>query len=216
MIYQGGGQGDIGNLLRQIQEEKATSVLANPPAAEPGSPVRAVIQEPLKSPESPGGTRVVSTPAEAVTPGGVQPGVVAPVNGVVAPVPSRPAAPVASVSSNPGGGSPAGNSQGSSSPVASPMSRQVLGTTIKPTVATKPAVASPAFQTFSVAKNMPNTSISAAKQSSVGGYSLGTKLASAGLAAGEKLNPIAGGFGLANLITQLLGIGSWLKPKQAS
>lgn len=137
-MYQNAASGDISSLLRLIQEEKATSVLANPPASEPGAPIRGVVQEPLKSPEAPGGSRVVSTPAEAVVPGGM----VAP-GGVVAPIaPVAPMAPVAPVSapsmpriSAPSiGGSPApqNSPQGSTSPVASPMSRQVLGTTIKP------------------------------------------------------------------------------------
>lgn len=107
-VYNSSGSGDIGNLLRLIQEEKATSVLANPPAAEPGAPIRGVVQQPLQSPNDPGSSRVVSTPAEAVAPGGAmsgQPG------GVVAPVAAAPIAPVAP--SNPGqpsgGGQPSNN-----------------------------------------------------------------------------------------------------------
>jgi hypothetical protein len=69
MAYQGSSiGGDIGSLLRMIQEEKASSVLAQPPASEPSTPVREVVQEPLQSPEAPGSQRVVSTRPEMAEP----------------------------------------------------------------------------------------------------------------------------------------------------
>ena len=63
-MYQGQSAGDIGSLLRLIQEDKANSVINQPPAAQSGAPVREVVQEPLQSAEDPGSSRVVSTRPE--------------------------------------------------------------------------------------------------------------------------------------------------------
>lgn len=94
--YQSTG-GDIGTLLRLIQEDKSSTILANP-AADVASPIRGVVQGPLKSPESPGTTRVASLRPEGSALGvsGPEQGVVTPAGaapvpgGVVAPVAPRP------------------------------------------------------------------------------------------------------------------------------
>jgi len=79
-MYPNSNASDIGNLLRLIQEEKASSVLNQPPGAQPSAPVRGVVQQPLQSPNDPGSSRMISTPPEAG-------GVVAPV-APVTPAPS--------------------------------------------------------------------------------------------------------------------------------
>lgn len=64
--YQQSQGSDIGTLLRLIQEEKASSILASPPAADPSSPIREQVQGPILAPEAPGGTRNVSIRPEGV------------------------------------------------------------------------------------------------------------------------------------------------------
>lgn len=92
MIYPTLG-GGIGALLRMIQEEKSQSPLM-PPSADVGSPIRGVVQGPIKSPESPGSSRMVSIrPEAAISPENpVQPDTGAP----VAPAGLPPVSPVAS------------------------------------------------------------------------------------------------------------------------
>ncbi len=63
--YQSQG-GDIGTLLRLIQEEKSSSLLNQPPSADPNSPIRQQTQGPLLAPEAPGGTRNVSLRPEGI------------------------------------------------------------------------------------------------------------------------------------------------------
>lgn len=142
--YQGTSGGDIGTLLRMIQEEQSSSALATPPAAEPGSPIRELTQGPILAPESPGTSRVASLRPEGIasSPVDLQPGSVVPPVAPVAPV----AAPIGPV--NPG-------SPGVSSPVASrPASQSVsatfpsIGTSIKaPSYTAKPS-AQPVAQSF--------------------------------------------------------------------
>lgn len=60
----------IGSLLRFIQEQKSTSPIV-PPRSEPGSPIRNVVQEPLKGSEGQGTSKVVSIrPEGTLTPSG--------------------------------------------------------------------------------------------------------------------------------------------------
>ena len=56
----------IGSLLRFIQEQKSQSPII-PPSSEASSPIRGVVQEPLKSPEDTGTSKVVSLRPEGVT-----------------------------------------------------------------------------------------------------------------------------------------------------
>lgn len=109
-VYQSATGSNIGTLLRLIQEDQNKSLAATPPASEPGSPIRGVIQGPLQAPEAPNSNRVVSLkPEGALQQGPQQPGV-APVapggsgqpEGVVAP--RIPVAPVAAPSFDTGGG----------------------------------------------------------------------------------------------------------------
>ena len=55
----------IGSLLRFIQEQKSQSPMV-PPGTETGSPIRGIVQEPLKAPEDVGTSKVVSLKPEAV------------------------------------------------------------------------------------------------------------------------------------------------------
>lgn len=62
--------GDIGTLLRQIQEQKSTNPTMVPPGAEATAALRDTVQTPVLNPESPGTGRNVSLPGEgAGTPG---------------------------------------------------------------------------------------------------------------------------------------------------
>lgn len=80
---------NIGTLLRLIAEEKTQNATLLPPATTPDSPLREVVQQPLKSSESPGSSRVVSIRPESAAPiGPITPDtstVVAPVAPPVAP-----------------------------------------------------------------------------------------------------------------------------------
>lgn len=151
--YQSQSTGDIGNLLRLIQQEKASSVLNQPPGSQPGAPVRSVVQSPLQSAEAPGSSRVVSTPAEGspnvVAPGGTG-GTVAS-SGIVAPaVPVPPIAPAPAPSGVISPGRAATPSQPSSSGGSSPASspQPSLGTSIS---------AAPAIQSTPVSNNNGST-----------------------------------------------------------
>lgn len=99
-MYPQSSQSNIGTLLRLIQEDKNQSMAATPPSAEPGSPIRGVVQQPLQAPNDPNSARVVSLRPEGATQSGPQaeamPNVVPPVAPVIAP--QAPVAPVPSVS----------------------------------------------------------------------------------------------------------------------
>jgi hypothetical protein len=132
--------GDIGALLRLIQEEKANSILAAPPATETGSPIREVVSDPIVSPESPGSTRVASLrPEGAVTStdavGQSQGLGLGQVVGPVAPVAPAPVAP--SAPGNPS--SPSSPSAPQASPIAQ-LARSLpnIGTAIKAAAAKAP------------------------------------------------------------------------------
>ena len=66
MIYPTTIGGDIGSLLRLIQEEKARQFGMGRPGAAPGEQVREIVQQPLMAPEAPGTARVVGIKPEAV------------------------------------------------------------------------------------------------------------------------------------------------------
>lgn len=109
-VYQNAaGSGIIGTLLRQIQEDRQTNPAAIPPANDPNSPIRNLVQQPLQQVESPDSSRIAQvrpeTPGVAVQPG--QPGGVVPDPNVVAPAapiaPVMPSAPAPSAT--PGGSS---------------------------------------------------------------------------------------------------------------
>ncbi len=57
---------DIGSLLRLIQEQESSSLAKAQPQADVSAPMRDVVQEPLKGPESPGTATVVSQRPEGV------------------------------------------------------------------------------------------------------------------------------------------------------
>lgn len=158
--YQQTGGGDIGTLLRMIQEEKSSAVLNAPPAAEPGSPIRELTQGPILTPEDPTSTRISSQAAEGVNSGVVSPvspaiqnaGLVPGPNTNVGSMPrvtgpSAPVAPQRPASASVGNSIPTGtllnNAPRSSAPAKSP----AIGTTIKATPASyKPAPSKPANQ----------------------------------------------------------------------
>lgn len=81
MAYGNMNGSSIGSLLRFIQEQKSQSPII-PPSTEVGSPVRGVVQEPLKGPESIGTEKVMGLKPEGIagttgesgqpiTPGGI-------------------------------------------------------------------------------------------------------------------------------------------------
>lgn len=91
MAYQPTGSG-IGTLLRLIKEQRSQSPII-PPASEVASPIRDVIQGPVKTPESPGTNRVVSVRPETSAAGMTEPiGPVTPVapSAPISPVVTRP------------------------------------------------------------------------------------------------------------------------------
>ncbi len=136
MIYPGAIAGNIGALLRLIQEEKAASPAALPPETAVTSPLRGVVQEPLRSPEAPGGTRVVSMRPEGVTPQGPT---AAP---TVVPA-ARPVAPVAPVA-------PAGQ-PGVTGPVSAPSPASSSQPSVSGVSAQAPAIATKVMPTMSPA-----------------------------------------------------------------
>lgn len=150
-MYQAGG-GNIGTLLRLIQEEQANNMAAIPPSADVASPIRAAIQQPLKSPESVGTSRIVSGKPEAVTPIETTPQVVAPTEPVM-PTPVSPSAPsIASPSapsapsvsnSNPSPASSAPRATPVSTPSPAPQAKGVTvsGGTVRGTSTSKPVYA---------------------------------------------------------------------------
>ena len=125
MIYPGNISGNIGALLRLIQEEKAASPAALPPETAVASPMRGIVQQPLRSPEAPGGTRVVSMRPEGVTSQGPA---VAP---TVVPA-ARPVAPIAPPSPVVAPSGPAG----AAGPAPAPSQPSVQGASA-PSIATK-------------------------------------------------------------------------------
>ena len=135
MIYQPQGSA-IGNLLRQIQEEKQTSPLQTPPQTEVGSPVRNIVQGGLSQVESPESnkTAVIRPELTAEAPAG-KGGVIAPVGDVGSP--TAPGLPVLGPSS---GFSPVAPAFAAERPAASP-SRTISNTStaqnIAPSLGTK-------------------------------------------------------------------------------
>lgn len=66
--------GNIGAVLRKIQEERAQSPSVTPPSTEPGNPIRELtVTPPTGEPESPGSSRVVGMRPEASVAPGVSP-----------------------------------------------------------------------------------------------------------------------------------------------
>lgn len=126
--YQGlAPAGDIGALLRLIQEEKSQSVLAAPPAVEPGSPTREMVTDPLMSPESPGSTRIASIKPEGLGPNEVGNGeLIGGGDGIQ--MPHGLAQGIAPVGPSISGGNPGGNPGGGNGGGGSAPS---IGTTIK-------------------------------------------------------------------------------------
>lgn len=94
--YQSTTGGTIGALLRQIEEDKQKSPLAELPSNQPGSPVRDLIQGPLQSVESPDTAHVMSVKPELSGAGDTAPSGVVPAN-VPLNQPGAPAAPAAPV-----------------------------------------------------------------------------------------------------------------------
>lgn len=195
--YPSGGGSNIGTLLRLIQEDQNKSIAATPPAAEADSPLRGVIQGPLKAPESPGSERVISLRPEGVTQSGPQAGVspVAPVapgggavaGGVVAPIRPTPVfAPQASGQPNSAPSSPSPVSNSSAVLGSSVASRPSLGTTIRPSTVTGQASSArytPAKPAPAKSFSQPSTSKSGGSQGAFGGT-----VSSAGAGAKSLLN----------------------------
>lgn len=158
-MYQNQGN-SIGTLLRLIQEEKASNQANVMPGADPSSPIRQTVTEPIRTPESPGSERVVSIrpesaiqqgPSGVVGPQAIGPLVQAP-SAVVAPRGPTPVpTPTQPMSQTPSGSTsqPSGGGSLSSSPSSSPTksvagvstSRPNIGTTItnQPKIDNRPA-----------------------------------------------------------------------------
>lgn len=102
----------IGSLLRFIQEQKSQGPIV-PPSTEVGSPIRDVVQEPLKAPESIGTSRQVSIKPEDVLGGESQQALPIPEVGAES---LGPIAPVASAAT-PGQITPAAASTSSDAPM---------------------------------------------------------------------------------------------------
>jgi hypothetical protein len=152
--YQAQSGGDIGNLLRLIQEEKAGGVLNQPPAADPSAPVRGVVQQPIQSPNDPGSARTVSTPPDAGQ---------APVESIIPVAPG--AAPITPINS---GAVSRPNGQSGFTPVAtpSPIAAPInLGTSIKagPVKAPSATIAKAAAPGLNINKDTSGLSFGSAK-----------------------------------------------------
>lgn len=188
--YQGSATGDIGTLLRMIQEQKAASVLQSTPGAQPGAPVRDVIQQPLQSPESPGGSRVVSTRPEGGSPnvvapsasiqsgstGGALPGVVPgavvgprePVAPAATPGAAGPASPAASFNPSQSINAPGGSSTFNGPRLATSISAAPVAT----------SSATPSIKSYNVSNTGPTSLANTPQRNSIGavGLGLGSKL----------------------------------------
>lgn len=81
-LYPSAGGSNIGTLLRLIQEDQNKNISSTPPGAQPGSPIRNVVQGPLHASESPGSSQVISLRPEGVTQQGPQTAPVIPAGGV--------------------------------------------------------------------------------------------------------------------------------------
>ena len=172
--------GNIGALLRLIEQERKTAPHTKAPGAEPSAPLRKSVQAPLESPvapESPGTSRVVSmrpavTPptSEAAPPGVVKPGTAimggkggVPQNEVVKPIKyvppePAPAAPVPVPGPTPG---PAPTAPAPS------LATQIRPTAVNPYVKYFGPTLGPTIQEFVEGKQlpMPATPAQAAKPS---------------------------------------------------
>ena len=135
---------NIGTLLRLIAEEKTQNATLLPPATTPDSPLREVVQQPLKSSESPGSSRVVSIRPESAAPiGPITPDtstVVAPVAPPVAPEAPVGPTPVPTPTPAVSSGSAAPSIRSSApvpTPVPTPTPGRVAGaSTAKPSIGT--------------------------------------------------------------------------------
>lgn len=58
------GDGTIGGLLRQIQDDKSLNPLQINPQSQPGSPIRGLVADPVFQPEAPDSSRVFATRPE--------------------------------------------------------------------------------------------------------------------------------------------------------
>ena len=229
-VYQNAaGSGIIGTLLRQIQEDRQTNPAAIPPANDPNSPIRNLVQQPLQQVESPDSSRIAQirpeTPGVAVQPG--QPGGVVPAPNVVAPAapiaPVTPSAPAPSVT--PGGSSIPGTPSVSASSVpvraVSPFN---LSQSIMPSSMNRAVTVSrpSATLTPSPDSSRPTQTPGQLRFGSIG---LGTGglsskiLPALGEAGGfvlRKASPVLGGLSLSDFITNKLGLGGWFNPRKAS
>lgn len=145
-MYQNQGN-SIGTLLRLIQEEKASNQANVMPGADPSSPIRQTVTEPIRTPESPGSERVVSIrpesaiqqgPSGVVAPQAIGPIVQAP-GSVVAPrVPTPVPTPTQPMSQTPSGSTsqPSGGGSPSSSPSSSPTQAVAGASTSRPNIGT--------------------------------------------------------------------------------
>lgn len=168
MIYNSGTGSSIGSLLRLIQEEKASQQANMLPAADPSSPVRQTVQEPLKSPESVGSDRMISIKPESAIQQGPEGRVIGPAAAGMessSPFPVvRPASPLPSQTS--------GNSFMNQSGVSNSQSRNniVAAPSVMPSNSPAKSVlgtSSPAYK--GVAVDGGRIGYSTPKQSSIGG-----------------------------------------------
>lgn len=213
-VYQNAaGSGIIGTLLRQIQEERQTNPAAIPPANDPNSPIRNLVQQPLQQVESPDSSRIAQvrpeTPGVAVQPG--QPGGVVPAPNVVPPVtPIAPLTPTANAA--PGGGSipgtPSVSAPSSAAPVraASPMnlSQNIMPSSINRVVTVSRPSATP------TSRSAPSRPAQSPAQSRVGPLSLTTGIS--GLA--QRILPILENLGrtaLGKIGTGVAGLDTMLR-----
>lgn len=171
-MYPNGSGSNIGTLLRLIQEDQNKNAASLVPSADPNSPLRGAIQQPLQAPESPGSSRVVSVRPEAVTQQGPQasPTVVAP---------QAPVAPSAPIAPAPQAPRPAGSSV--SAPSTPNISLPTLGTRITPTAVAAPTQVIKGVSTSRPVSNArPQNPSSTPQRSSIGapviGGTVGTRL----------------------------------------
>ncbi len=226
------GTNNIGTLLRMIQEDQNKNLAALNPSAEPSSPIRGLVQQPLTAPEAPGTSRVVSIRPEG-TPsvqGEATPSVVAPVAPTPGIAPTAPIAPVAPGVSPMGGGQPYLARAISPSMPSIGTSIRPLGVNVSAPLAspTRPAgtsVSQPSFSQPNTSYNMPSTSKAGGLTGAIGGLiggaekalpkveSLATKILPKAL--GGTLAGITGGWEAANALLKKFTGGSWAQPRKA-
>lgn len=156
MAYPSATGTDIGTLLRMIREQRTETPTQQPPAAQVASPIRGLVQEPLKADEAvgtehvasikpeAGGTGIGTAPTETPTPSPV--GTPTPPAGrVVAPLQPAPRTPAPASPPS----APAQSTPSASAPVPTPVPTPAppsIGTSIRTTPTTPGPVGTGAYQ----------------------------------------------------------------------